>query len=98
MSSVFSDRRKVARYAVHVPIKVVQVGTGSTIDLSASGVGFLIERLLEPGTEIRFELALEDSQVLLYCHGRVVRAEKRGAMHFAAATIDNLAVKTATEH
>lgn len=98
MSNMFSDRRKVARYAVHVPIKVIQVGTGATIDISASGVAFLIESLLEPGVEIRFELALEDSDTLLHCEGRVVRVETRGRTNFTAATIDNLAVKPATEH
>ena len=95
---MFSDRRKVARYSVHVPIEVIQVGTGSTIDISASGIAFLIDSRLEPGREIRFELALEDSNSLLHCEGRVVRVEPRGHTNFTAATIDTLAVKPATEH
>src|SRR5262245_61172921 len=92
MNNIFSDRRKVARYAVHVPISVVEVGNGSTTDISAAGVGFLIDRLLEPGSPIRFELALEENDVMLRCDGVVVRVENRGLTHFTAATIEDIAV------
>ena len=98
MQNIFSDRRRVARYTVHVPIIIVEVGTGSTIDISASGVAFLIDRLLEPGSSIQFELALEENDVLLHCDGRVVRVEPRGLTNFTAATIEDIAVKSATEH
>ena len=98
MSNLFSERRRVARYTVRVPINVMKIGSGSTIDISASGIAFLIDRFLEPGLSIQFELALQENNVCLQCDGRVVRVESRGSMHFTAATIDDLAVKPATEH
>jgi hypothetical protein len=98
MQNTVSDRRLTARYTVRVPITVMQVGTGSTLDMSASGIGFLIDGLIEPGLPIEFELALAGTEVLLHCDGRVVRVEKRGPTNFTAATIENIAVKPATEH
>jgi len=99
MQTMVSDRRRVARYVVRVPIEVVEVGTGSTLDISAAGISFLIDRMLEPGREIRFELALHESDVRLHCDGRVLRVEKRAlGGHVTAATIDNIAMKPATGH
>jgi len=95
---MISERRQVARYTVRVPINIAEVGTGSTIDISATSIAFLIDRVLEPGLEIRFELALHESDVILHCDGRVLRVEKRGSNHVTAATIDNIAMKSATEH
>lgn len=95
MTTIY-DRRKVARYVVRVPIKVSQIGVGSTIDISATGVAFLIDRLLEPGIEIEFELTLQDD--LLHCNGRVIRVEERGQSMFTAATIDDIVVGSAREH
>ena len=97
MTTSAQDRRRVARYGVRVPICILDVGTGSTLDISASGIAFLIDRLLEQGAEIRFELRLEDG-FLLQCNGRVVRVEERGANTFAAATIDDMAVGSRLEH
>jgi hypothetical protein len=98
MTTRISDRRGGARYTVHVPIHVSQVGMGSTVDISATGVAFLIDRMLEPGVAIRFELALDDGNALLACDGRVVRVERRERNVFTAATIETLDVKPATEH
>jgi hypothetical protein len=98
MTTTISDRRGGTRYTVHVPINVNQVGVGSTVDISATGVAFLIDRMLEPGAAIVFELALEDGKALLACDGRVVRVEKRDRGVFTAATIESLDVRSATEH
>lgn len=98
MHKMISERRRVARYTVRVPIHVMRIGTGSTVDVSSSGIGFLIDNLLEPGVPIEFELTLTDSDALLHCDGRVVRVERRGSANFTAATIDNIAVRAATEH
>ena len=99
MTTRASERRKVVRYTVRVPIKINQIGTGCTIDISTTGVAFLIDRELEPGIEIRFELALDEEHALLTCDGHVVRSEQRAsAGHFTAATIENLAVRPAIEH
>ena len=96
MQTIFSDRRKTARYAVHVPIEVIEIGTGSTVDVTAAGVAFLIDTELEPGRKIRFELPLEDNQILLHCDGKVVRTEKRDGSNFTAATIDDFFIKPDT--
>ena len=93
MQTIFSDRRKTARYPVHLPIDVSEIGSGSTVDVTAAGVAFLIDADLEPGRQIRFQFPLEDNQILLRCDGRVVRVEKRGRANFAAATIDELSIE-----
>jgi hypothetical protein len=98
MTTRVSERREVARFAVRVPITVNQIGIGSTIDVSATGIAFLIDRELQAGVEIRFELAFDDGRSLLACDGRVVRVEKREAKLFTAATIDTIEIRSRTEH
>ena len=93
-----SERRRTARYTVRVPIKVVEAGVGYTIDVSATGIAFVIDEQLQPGIAIEFELALSESDAMLHCDGRVLRVERRGTANFIAATIENIAVKAATEH
>ena len=87
-----SDRRSGARYSMKVPIRISEVGSGSTVDVSATGVAFYIDARLAPGTVIAFALRVEehDGAVELRCGGTVVRAEPRGATVFTAATIDEL--------
>lgn len=98
MTTSASDRREVARFAVRVPIDVNQIGRGSTVDVSATGIAFLIDRELQAGAQIRFELAFDDGNSLLLCDGRVVRVERREAKLFTAATIDNIEIRSRTEH
>ena len=83
-----------------IPIRVAEVGTGWTIDISSSGVGFLIEAPIEPGVVIEFVMTMDEDRGLeLRCGGTVVRAERRGGMTFTAVTIDDLSVARAlTEH
>jgi len=71
---------------------------GSTINVSATGVAFLIDRVLDPGMAIRFEFPLEEGRAQLACEGRVVRVEKRDRNIFTAATIETLVVRPAAEH
>ena len=98
MTTRVSDRREVARFAVRVPIDVNQIGIGSTVDVSATGIAFLIDRELQEGVQIRFVLAFDDGASLLACDGRVVRVERRDARLFTAATIDNIEIRSRTEH
>ena len=79
---------------MRIPIRVSDIGIGSTIDISASGVAFVIDQALEPGCVIDFAMRAEEraGAMELQCGGRVVRVEQRGPSLFAAATIDNLAV------
>jgi len=98
LQTMVSERRRTARYTVRVPIKVVAAGVGYTIDVSATGIAFVIDEQLQPGVAIEFELALSESDAMLRCDGRVLRVESRGSANFIAATIENIAVKAATEH
>lgn len=58
--TIHSERRRAARFAARLPIQVSEIGTGSTIDISASGVSFVIDRPIQPGQVIRFQLTLDD--------------------------------------
>ena len=65
-----------------------------TRDASASGVLFELDRLLEPGAEIRFSLRMPRAvlgaphDVLVHCIGRVVRCSMSQSKFLAASTID----------
>jgi hypothetical protein len=85
---------------MRIPIRVHEIGVGSTIDISASGVAFVIDAALEPGILIDFALRVQEEagEMELHCDGRVVRVERRGRSLFTAATIENLAVREANGH
>ena len=97
MRAMLHDRRKVVRYAVRIPIDIAEIGSGSTTDISASGIAFLTDFALEPGSQIRFHLRMEDS-FLFRCHGRVIRVEDRGSQSFCAVMIDETVVEQGEEH
>jgi hypothetical protein len=65
-----------------------------TRDISSSGVLFELDRLLEPGTELRFALRMPRAvlgaphDVLVHCIGRVVRCSMSQSKFLAASTID----------
>ena len=96
----FAGSREV-RCAVRFPLAlpaVLSVGeqevSALTRDVSASGVLFELDRLLDPGTEIRFNLRMPRAvlgaphDVLVHCIGRVVRCSMSQSKFFAASTID----------
>ncbi|MHB1021171.1 MAG: PilZ domain-containing protein [Acidobacteriaceae bacterium] len=68
--------------------------TATTENISASGLLFLTDRILEPDTKIEFTLAMPaavlgaDADIVVNCLGRVVRSEKHGSRVRAAAVID----------
>lgn len=80
---------------MRVPIQVSELGAGVTIDISASGVSFIIDQPLEPGRVIRFYLKMDEpgGPIELHCDGTVVRVDQRGDLTVAAATIDELLVQ-----
>lgn len=94
-----ADRRRGERYAMNIPIRVSEVGTGSTVDVSSSGVSFMIAAGLALGTIIDFDLTVQEpgGAIVLECGGTVVRAEQRGRYMFAAATIDQMFLRKAAE-
>ena len=95
--TIRADRRRGARYAMNIPIRVSEVGLGSTVDVSSSGVSFTIAAGLAPGAVIDFDLTVEESDgpMVLHCGGTVVRAEPRGRYLFAAPTIEELVMHKA---
>jgi hypothetical protein len=100
MSTIYGDRRKAARLAIHIPIRVSRLGVGSTIDISAEGVSFEIEADLEPGSVIEFAMTMDETSgpLELQCGGTVVRVQRRGRVSLTAATIESLAVMKAGSH
>jgi hypothetical protein len=98
--TIRGERRSGERRAMNIPISIPEVGTGSTVDISMSGVSFMIDTRLQPGSVIAFALSVEapGGRVELQCQGTVVRVEQRGPSLITAATIENLAVRNSIEH
>jgi len=97
MTPTYPDRRRVARFAIQVPVEVVDFGPASSLDLSATGIAFSADFAPETGSEIHFRLRM-DAWTVLECYGRVVRVEDRGPDLVSAATIDEMMFRPAREH
>jgi PilZ domain len=90
--------RCAVRFPLELPV-VLSNGGGEyvahTRNISASGALFELDHKLEPGLEIRFSLRMPgsilglDQDVLVHCHGRVVRCSLSQQQYLAAATIDD---------
>ena len=90
--------RCAVRFPLELPV-VLSNGDGEyeaeTRNISASGALFALSHKLEPGMEIRFSLRMPGSvlgvpqDVLVHCHGRVVRCSLSQQHYLAAATIDD---------
>ena len=90
--------RCAVRFPLELPV-VLSNGDGEyeaeTRNISASGALFALSHKLEPGMEIRFSLRMPGSvlgvpqDVLVHCHGRVVRCSISQQQYLAAATIDD---------
>ena len=91
-TEVHASRRRGRRYSLQIPIRVDGLGDGVTVDLSASGVAFLIEADVDEGTVIHFDLTLHSDENTLHvrCEGKVVRVEERDSATFAAAKFEML--------
>jgi hypothetical protein len=87
-----TDRRTSPRRAIRVPIEAAALGQGTTVDISATGVAFEIDRLIVPAGPLKLQFALSGSDMLLRCEGRVVRTEERGERMLLAVTIDHMEV------
>src|SRR5208337_3300930 len=74
-----SDRRRAARFQIAIPVEL-EGGTGTTRDVSLSGVFFETEQSFAPGEEISLALLLErvspGRPVRLECEGRIVRVTR----------------------
>jgi choline dehydrogenase-like flavoprotein len=84
------DRRKAQRYPVALPIEFDD-GTGTTRNMSTTGVRFETDRALVPGALVRFRLTMEEEDVptRLRCEGTVVIAERHETIWEVAVQIDS---------
>jgi hypothetical protein len=83
-----AERRQARRYRIQSP-GGFEDGTGTTGNMSTSGVLFETDRELAQGAPIRFLVTLGEHGAALgvRCQGTVVRAERRGARWAVAVRI-----------
>ena len=84
-----TERRLARRYDLSLPVNIRlpinrEPGShsGQTRDISTRGVYFMVQKDLNPGTEVDFTLTLpaeitRGTEVFVRAHGRVVRVDKR---------------------
>ena len=89
--------RCAVRFPLSLPVTLstdVEEFAAATMNLSASGVLFITDRKVTPGTPIGFQLRMPGAilgtprDVLVHCRGRVVRCYPSQTGYYAAATID----------
>src|SRR5271154_4646759 len=84
-----TERRMARRYDLSLPVNIrLPVNrepgalNGQTRDISTRGVYFMMQKDLNPGTEVDFTLTLpaeitRGTEVFVRAHGRIVRVDKR---------------------
>src|SRR5271168_2371432 len=84
-----TERRTARRYDLSLPVNVrlpinreLAAHNGQTRDISTRGVYFIMQKDLNPGTEVDFTLTLpaeitRGTEVFVRAHGRVIRVDKR---------------------
>jgi len=93
------ELRASVRFPVRMSVKI-QTDTGrenaETVNVSASGVLLEYSRLLDAGSPIEIEMIMPSNtmgtsqDVVVYCHGRVIRSYRKSATLVEIATvIDN---------
>ncbi|HLW53636.1 MAG TPA: PilZ domain-containing protein [Candidatus Angelobacter sp.] len=93
-----NDTRSAVRFPLKLPITVrtadMKEHFAETADISAGGVLFHTKAAMQVGAEIRFRIVLPaavlgtDTDVLVNCTGRVVRALDEKGKSAVAAVID----------
>ena len=73
-----NEHRSEPREQVELPVRLAEGGTGTTRDVSATGLFFEIdcEQPLGSAIELTVELNVDGRAMLMKCHGQVVRVEK----------------------
>src|SRR6202035_3859028 len=91
------EERSAVRFPLSLPVHVMTSGKlyqATTENISANGVLFRLDEVLEPGTEVDFLIEVAEGTTgpretaAIHCLGRVVRAYQDGATAHAAAIID----------
>jgi hypothetical protein len=93
MMELAGERRSAHRYSVRMPVILGAGRSGTTTDVSATGLRFECSERFEPGTWIEFELGLgSDSaeKLSLLCSGTVVRTQTSDGRISVAISFDEV--------
>jgi len=74
-----ASKRKEERVETELPVRIGWV-SGTTRDVSATGIFFETDTAYAAGSEINFSVELNDAvggKMMLKCRGRIVRVEDR---------------------
>lgn len=91
------DLRNAIRFPLHLPVTLktdTEEHRAETIDISAGGILFRSETDVEVGTAVEFTVAMpgdvlgSDRDILVKCHGRVVRCSQEQTRRSIAVVID----------
>lgn len=91
------DLRNAIRFPLHLPVTLKTTNEehqAVTIDISAGGILFRSETEVEVGSAVEFTVAMpgdflgSDRDVLVKCHGRVVRCSTEPTGRNIAVVID----------
>lgn len=91
------DLRNAIRFPLHLPVTLKTANEEhrvETIDISAGGILFRSETEVEVGSAVEFTVAMpgdflgSEKDVLVKCHGRVVRCSKEPTGGSVAVVID----------
>lgn len=100
------EERSAVRFPLSLPVHVMTSGRlyqATTENISANGVLFKLDEVLEPGTEVDFLIQVAEGMTgpqetaAIHCLGRVVRAYQDGATAHAAAIIDEYRFQSDSE-
>jgi hypothetical protein len=90
------ELRTSVRFPVRMPVKI-QTDTGrenaETVNVSASGVLLAFSRALDAGSSIEIEMIMPSNtmgtsqDVVVYCHGRVIRSYRKSPTLVEVATV-----------
>ena len=83
------EARTGKRFPINLPIRVEgaqaqSILAGSTHDMSAAGVYLVLDRSLDPGSVVKFELTIPADAIgapqdmKVKCEGRVIRSDPKG--------------------
>jgi c-di-GMP-binding flagellar brake protein YcgR len=91
------DLRNAIRFPLHLPVTLktsTEEHRAETIDISAGGILFRSESDVEVGSAVEFTVAMpgdvlgSEQDILVKCHGRVVRCSQEPVGRSIAVVID----------
>lgn len=91
------EERSAVRFPLSLPVHVIasdKFYEATTENISANGILFKLNEIIDPGTEVDFLIQMEagtetdPETAAIHCFGRVIRSYKVGDQIHAAAVID----------